>query len=912
MSLQWTLLLLIFGYLGLLIAIAYWGEQRSQKGKSLVNNPYVYSLSLAVFCTAWTFYGSVGQAAEDGIFFLTTYLGPVLTAPLWWIWLRKLIRISKVQRLNTLSDFISSRYGKDLSLGRLVTIMYVVGVLPYISIQIKAIANSTDIILGQPSEGFVYLFAQNTALYVTLGLAAFTILFGTRQVDANQRHEGMVTAIAFESIFKLLAFVVVGLYVTYGVFDGFADIFDKALVEESTQQLFLLDERQGYGDWFWMILLSSLAVILLPRQFQVAVKENVREDHLKKALWLFPLYLLLINIFVYPIALGGKLLFAGQTIDADTFVLAIPLFFDQEALALITFLGGFSAATGMIIVSTIALSTMISNTLLTPWLVNRSYFQRMLYTDVSSMLLYSRRLIILLILLLAYLYYQLVSERFSLVSIGLVSFVAVVQFAPALIGGTYWKGATRNGAVAGIITGFLVWFYTILIPIMIEADFVGSGIMTDGLLGIPALRPYPFLGLDSLSEFSHGIFWSLFFNSFAFLLVSLFSVQTSQERNQAEVFVDIFKYSTIFESSIVWKGTAYVSDIQQLLTKFLGKEPVDKAFHDFGKRHLIDWDKQVKADFRVVNFAEKLLSGAIGTASARVMLASVVKEEDITYDDVFNMLQESRELISANKELKKKSRELQEATAKLKLTNAKLKKLDRLKDEFISTVTHEMRTPITSIRAFSEILHDNAELQENEKAHFLSTIIKETERMERLITQVLELERFESGKQQLVLEEVNINNVIYDAIDTLSQILKEKNIIIQADLQKSLPPVMADPDRLIQVMLNLLSNAIKFCDQEQGRIIISSYYLDGDIKVNVSDNGKGVSSEDLPLIFEGFFQASNQNFKKPKGSGLGLTICKKIIEHHQGEIWVASENGKGARFSFTLPMPKRRPVKITY
>jgi len=294
------------------------------------------------------------------------------------------------------------------------------------------------------------------------------------------------------------------------------------------------------------------------------------------------------------------------------------------------------------------------------------------------------------------------------------------------------------------------------------------------------------------------------------------------------------------------------------------------------------------------------------------MMASVVKEEDITYEDVFNILQESRELIAANKELKKKSRELQEATAKLKLTNVKLKKMDRLKDEFISTVTHEMRTPITSIRAFSEILYDNTSLDDEQKAHFLSTIIKETERMDRLITQVLELERFESGKQKLNMKNTPMNQVIHDAIDTLSQVAKEKQVIFQADLQKDIPPVMADPDRLMQVMLNLLSNAIKFCDQTQGRIVISSYYLDGDVKVNVVDNGKGIPQEDLPLIFEGFFQASNQNFKKPKGSGLGLTISKKIIEHHQGAIWVENENGRGAKFSFTLPIYKRDAVKINY
>ncbi|MFP4505282.1 MAG: ATP-binding protein [Cyclobacteriaceae bacterium] len=911
MSINWILLLLVFGYLGVLFAIASWGELRAKKKRSLVNNPYIYALSLAVFCTAWTYYGSVGRAADNGIAFLTTYIGPSLFAPLWWIVLRKIIRISKVQRITTLADFISSRYGKNITLGGLVTLMCVIGVLPYISIQIKAIASSITILLENELSSQNRL-AENTAFYVTMGLAIFTIIFGTRKVDTNERHEGMVLAIAFESLFKLLAFILVGAYVTYGVYDGFEDIFDRSLQLPDTQKLFMFASDHGYADWFWMTLVASMAIIFLPRQFQVAVKENVSENHLSKAIWLFPLYLFIINLFVFPIALGGKLLFAGAGVDSDTYVLAIPLYFDQTSLALITFLGGFSAATSMIIVSTIALSIMISNNLLMPWVINNRSFQQMKHADVSSLLLFGRRIIILVLLFLAYLFFDLVSERFSLVSIGLISFVAVAQFAPAVIGGIFWKRATRIGALAGIIFGFMMWGYTLLLPTLVESGIIDSRIMEEGLMGIKMLRPFPLLNMDTLSYVPHGIFWSLFLNIFSFTLFSYFSRHTSQEHNQAEVFVDIFKYSTVFESSIVWKGTAYVEDIRQLLYKFLGKTDVDAAFSEFGKRHNINWKVTEQADFRIVNFAEKLLAGAIGTASARVMLATVVKEEDITYDDVFNILKESRELMSANRDLRKKSRELQVASSKLRSANLQLKKLDRLKDEFISTVTHEMRTPITSIRAFSEILADNPELENDEKGHFLQTIIKETERMERLISQVLDLEKFESGKQKLNLEKVQINQVIQEALDTVSQLIREKNIQMKADLHPELPLLEADYDRLVQVMLNLLSNAIKYCDGDSGKIIVTSYYLDGDIKVNVADNGKGIPEDSKHMIFEGFFQATNQNFKKPKGSGLGLTISKKIIEHHHGEIWVESELGKGAKFSFTLPLPRQHSVGITY
>ena len=899
MPFRWIVIGSSFLYLVVLFGIAYLGEKRAQRGRSLVNNPYIYSLSLAVYCTAWTYYGSVGQAAQQGVRFLTTYLGPTLMAPLWWLVLRKIIRICKVQRITTLADFISARYGNNITLGSLVTVVCVLGVLPYISIQLKGIAASLSMILP-PTAGSSLTsgWVDDTALYVTIGLAGFTILFGTRQVDTTERHEGMVTAIAFESLFKLVAFLAVGSYVTYGVYDGFGDLFSQANGALDTRALFVMPDAQ-YADWFWLTIVSMLAVFLLPRQFQVAVKENVDERHLRRAIWLFPLYLFLINLFVLPIALGGRLLLAGQAIDADMYVLAIPQYFEQDALTLVTFLGGLSAATSMIIVSTIALSTMVNNNLLVPvWLYRRSA-QEFESRWVSRILVNSRRLIIIGILLLAYLYYKLVSERFSLVSIGLISFVAVAQLSPAVLGGIFWKRGTHLGALFGLLLGFAVWFFTLVVPTIVEAGLLPTTVLSEGWLGLPLLRPYPFLGLSAYSPVSQAIFWSLLFNGGGYCLVSLLSTPSAQESSQAEVFVSIFRYSPAYESSQATSVIARAGDIRDLLVKFLGEERATAALRTFRSRH--PHTNAQQADYRMVRYAEQLLAGVIGSASAHVMVMSTVREENLFLEDLFQVLNESQQLVYANQKLQQKSEELEKIGQQLRWANEELKKMDHLKDEFISTVTHEMRTPITSIRAFSEILQDYPDLTSEEKNQFLSTITKEADRMERLIHQVLDLEKFESGKLILQLQPVRLNAVIQDALESVSQVVKERSIALQLDLSPSLPPIEADPDRLTQVILNLVSNAVKFCDADHGLIQISSYHATDHVRVDVMDNGVGVPPESQEMIFEGFFQAENQTTRKPVGSGLGLTISKKIVEYHRGHLWVESTLGQGARFSFTLP-----------
>nr|WP_243664263.1 sodium:solute symporter [Rhodothermus marinus] len=439
-------------YIGLLFAIATYGDRRAEQGRSIISSPYIYALSLAVYCTAWTFYGSVGRAASSGVGYLPIYLGPTLTAVLWWMVLRKMIRISKVYRITSIADFVASRYGKSSGLAALVTVIAVTGGVPYIALQLKAISVSFQVLSGRPTPTPTESLLDDTALYVTLALALFSILFGTRHLDATERHEGLVAAIAFESLVKLPAFVAVGLFVTFGLYDGPADLFGRALARPEFRRLLTMEEALGpgaYGQWFWMTLLAMLAILFLPRQFQVAVVENVDERHLRKAIWLFPLYLWLINLFVLPIALAGLMAFPGGQVDADMFVLAIPLAHGQELLALLAFIGGFSAATSMVIVATVALSTMISNDLIMPILLRIRFLRLAQRGRLTGLLLGIRRGGIVLVLVLSYLYFHAIAHAYALVSIGLISFAAVAQFAPAILGGMYWRRGTRAGALCG-------------------------------------------------------------------------------------------------------------------------------------------------------------------------------------------------------------------------------------------------------------------------------------------------------------------------------------------------------------------------------------------------------------------------------------------------------------------------------
>ncbi|HET6757307.1 MAG TPA: sensor histidine kinase [Burkholderiales bacterium] len=903
-----------FAYLGLLFAIAYYGDKRADAGRSIIANPYIYSLSLAVYATSWTFYGSVGRATVNGVGFLPIYLGPTLMVALWWYVLRKIIRIAKTHRITSIADFIGSRYGKSTLLGGVVTIIAVIGVVPYIALQLKAVSNSVTILLQYPeiimptSVGPIPLL-EDTAFYVALLLAAFTILFGTRHLDAAERHEGMVAAIAFESLIKLLAFLAVGIFVTFWLYNGFGDLFNRAAsVPEMAKLLTPLGGAAGsYASWVWLTILSMLAIIFLPRQFQVAVVENVDENHINKAIWLFPAYMLAINIFVLPLAFGGLMHFPGGKVDPDTFVLTIPMAEQQQVLTLLVFIGGLSAATGMVIVETIALSTMVCNDVVMPVLLRLKKLRLTERRDLSGILLTIRRGAILLVVLLGYLYFRLAGEAYALVAIGLISFAAVAQFAPAFLGGMYWKGGTRAGAFAGLLCGFGVWMYTLLLPAFAKSEWLPSAFLNEGMFGIDLLKPNQLFGLTGLDQITHAMLWSMLANVGAYVAVSLFTRQSAVELSQASLFVDVFRREG--GGSRFWQGTASAPGLHALLSRFVGKARADEAFSSYAERFGIDWPREaLEADASLVNFTETQLAGAIGAASARIMVASVVKEEELGIEEVMGMLDEASQLIEYSHKIEQKSKELEEATAELREANERLKELDRMKDDFVSTVSHELRTPLTSIRAFSEILHDNPNLDSEKRTQYLATIIKETERLTRLINQVLDLSKIESGKVEWHITEVNLKDVIEDSVAATSQLFREQKVRLKTRLPETVPRVRADRDRLIQVAMNLLSNAVKFCDRKSGMVWVDLTSEAGVLRVDVRDNGKGISAEDQLIIFDKFRQAGDTMTEKPQGTGLGLAISREIIVHFGGKLWVESEPGRGATFSFTLPLAHEAPA----
>lgn len=893
-----------FAYLLLLFAVAYWGDRRAAQGRSVISSPWVYALSMAVYCTAWTYFGSVGRAASAGVWFLPIYLGPMLAMLLAWMVVRKMIRIAKTYRITSIADFIASRYGKSPLLAGLVTLITVVGIVPYIALQLKAIASGYAVLtspLGMPAVQSADWWSDST-LYVALALAGFTIVFGARQLDSTERHEGMVAAIAFESVVKLVAFMAVGLFVCFGLFASPAALFDQAHAVAELRRLMQFNQGQpfAYAQWLGLTLLAMLSVIFLPRQFQVMVVENVDEKHLKRAVWAFPLYLLLINLFVLPIALGGLLHFGPGRMDPETFVLSLPLSQGQGALALFAFVGGLSAATGMVIVEAIAVSTMVCNDLVMPLLLRMRRFGARASGDLTTVLLRIRRLAILGILLLGYLYFHLAGEAYALVSIGLISFAAVAQFAPALLGGMYWKGGTQRGALAGLLLGFAFWAYTLMLPSLVKSGWLTAGFMEQGPFGWWLLKPEAFLGLAGLDNLTHSLIWSLLANVAAYVGVSLWRAPTARETSQALLFVDVF-HRTPASRPVFWQGKAQVSALLPLVGRFLGVEAAQRLFADYALRVGARQIEQIPADARLVHFVETQLAGAIGSASARVMVASVVEEEALDLDDVMRILDEASQLRAYSHALEEKSQSLERATAELRQANEQLKSLDRLKDDFMSSVTHELRTPLTSIRALAELMRDDAGMASVQRQQFVGIIVGETERLSRLVNQVLDMAKIESGHAEWHDTEVDMKALLEQAASTMAEPLRERGVRLVLQVPPQVQPLHADADRLMQVVLNLLSNAAKYAPRDRGCVVLSLKDRVEGVEVEVQDNGPGIAPDQQTMVFEKFRQIEGDAHYRPGGTGLGLPISRQIVAHFGGRMWLRSTVGQGAVFGFSLP-----------
>ena len=898
-------------YLLALFAVASHGDRRAAAGRSLIANPWIYALSMAVYCSAWTYFGSVGRAASSGVWFLPIYLGPMLAMVLAWLVLRKMVRIAQRYRITSIADFIASRYGKSPLLAGLVTLITVVGIVPYLALQLKGIAVAFDVVTAAPAAlARERAWWQESTFYLALALAGFTMVFGARHLDSSERHEGMVAAVAFESVVKLLAFLAVGAWVCWGLFDGVGDLFARAAALPG-QALAFNDGpvRYPHVQWFALMLLAGLSVLMLPRQFQVMVVENVDERHLRRAAWAFPLYLLLINLFVLPIALAGLLHFGPGQADPETFVLSLPLSQGQQALALLVFVGGLSAATGMVIVETIAVSTMICNDLVVPVLLRSRYWSG--GRDLTRAILNTRRMAILAVMLLGYCYFRLAGEAYALVSIGLISFAAVAQFAPAMLGGMYWRGATRRGALAGLLAGFLLWSYTLMLPSLAKSGWVADGFLHDGPWGQQWLRPEALLGLQGFDNLTHSLFWSLLANIGCYVGFSLWRSPSAAEASQALLFVDVFERSSQLQP-VFWRGQASVAPLQSLAERFLGPERARELFARHARERGLPGADSLQADAELVHFVETQLTGAIGSASARVMVASVVEEEALGLDDVLAMVEEAKRLLLHSRELEDKSASLERASAELRAANEQLKSLDRLKDDFMSSVTHELRTPLTSIRALAELMLDDATTGDGmgaeQRQHFLSIIVAEAERLTRLVNQVLDMAKIESGHADWHSSELDLAALVRSSAQTVCELLRERGARLELELPEQPVMVLADADRLTQVMLNLLSNAAKFVPAGQGLIQVKLMRSGARVQVEVQDNGPGVPPAQQELVFEKFRQGGDSS-NRPQGTGLGLPISRRIVEHFGGAMWLRSEPGQGACFGFWLPATTRNQDK---
>ena len=623
-------------YMAIMFAIAFYGDRRSAPLPPRVR-AWVYSLSLAVYCTSWTFFGAVGQAAEQLWSFLPIYLGPILLlvcAP--WV-LQKMVMISKQENITSIADFIAARYGKSQSLAIVVALICMVGVLPYIALQLKGIVLGVNLLIGAGADA-MGTRAQDTALIVSLVLALFTIVFGTRNLDATEHHRGMVLAIAFESLVKLFAFLAVGAFVTYGLYDGFDDLFNQAMLAPRLEAYW--KETINWPSMVVQTGVAMMAIICLPRQFHVTVVENIDPQDLRLAKWVFPAYLALAALFVVPIALAGQMLLPSSVLP-DSFVISLPLAQAHPALAMLAFIGGASAATGMVIVASVALSTMVSNDMLLPWLLRRNNAERP-FEVFRQWMLSVRRVSIVVILLLAYVSYRLLGSTASLATIGQIAFAAVTQLAPAMLGALYWKQANRRGVFAGLAAGTFLWFYTLVLPIAAHS----LGVSLNTFPGLAWLHGNP-LNLP-LTPLTQGVVLSLAANFTLFAWVSVLSRTRVSEHWQAGRFIGQEISARPSARSML---SVQIDDLLQLAARFVGEERARQSFIRFAYRQGKGFNPNQNADGEWIAHTERLLAGVLGASSTRAVVKAAIEGREMQLEDVVRIADEASEVLQFNRAL---------------------------------------------------------------------------------------------------------------------------------------------------------------------------------------------------------------------------------------------------------------------
>lgn len=860
-------------YVALLFAVAFITDRLAEQGRArFLGSPVVYTLSLAVYCTSWTFFGAVGTASRSGLEFVTIYIGPTLALMAWWVFLPKMVRIAKAQRITSIADFLSARYGKSRAVAVLVTVIAIAAITPYIALQLIAIRRAYVVLSGGTADG------NGTAIWLAVVMAFFVIIFGTRRVNADESQPGIVAAIAFESIVKLAALLAIAGLAAFVLADG---PVAGSLFANGAGALDAVGALQpGEGTrWMTLTLLSAAAIICLPRQFQVAVVENRSERHIAVASWLFPAYLFLITVAVVPIAAAGLIgLPAGA--EPDLYVLTLPLARDSQLLALAAFVGGLSAATSMVIVASLALAVMISNHLVAPLLVGRVNTPG----GVGAAVLVTRRLAIAGVIGLGTLYAEAHGTGGGLASIGLIAFAGTAQFAPALLVGLFWRRANRTGAAAGLAIGAALWVALLLLP--------SFGVGTEWLDSVRALLlPSSWrYGPDAVDPLVFGVAISLGANVAVYVLASLATRGTVVDELQATVFVDALRRGGA-EPSL--RRSASRRELMRLARRILGPQRADAVF---AKMRNTTADE---ADEALISDVERELAFAVGTSSAHTLVTQIATGEPLPVDAAITLLEETQEAIEAARQLGIRSVELERTTAELAATNRALTGLLAEKDEFLSRVSHEMRTPVTAVRSFAELLREG-EVTPERADRFVEIILEESRRLSRLLDDILDLSRLEAGVAPIAIRRIDAADAAAQAATVMVGFAERQGTSIEVSAPQPVY-VNADADRLKQVLVNLLSNAIKFRGEAQVSISVAAD--GGEAVIRVRDRGPGVPADLLPRLFGKF--VTDDGASRGTGAGLGLAISRQIMTALGGSLILETTGPSGSCFAARLPLASR-------
>ncbi|HBO5659362.1 TPA: response regulator [Pseudomonas aeruginosa] len=874
-------------YMAILFAIAFYGDRRRTPLSPRLR-AWVYSLSLAVYCTSWTFFGAVGQATDQLWSFLPIYLGPVLLmlfAP--WV-LQKMIMISKQENITSIADFIAARYGKSQALAVVVALICMVGVLPYIALQLKGIVLGVNLLIGSGADS-TGTRAQDTALIVSLVLALFTIVFGTRSLDVTEHHRGMVLAIAFESLVKLTAFLAVGIFVTFGLYDGFADLFSQARAAPQ-----LADYWEETVHWPAMLLQTGVAmtaIMCLPRQFHVTVVENIEPRDLNLARWVFPIYLVLAALFVVPIALAGQLhLPAG--VMPDSFVISLPLAEAHPALALLAFIGGASAATGMVIVASVALSTMVSNDMLLPWLLRRREKDtERPFEAFRHWLLTVRRVSIAVILLLAYVAYRLLGSSASLATIGQIAFAAIAQLGPAMIGALYWKQANRRGVFAGLAAGSLLWAYTLVLPVVAK----GLGWPLERIPGLTWLASNPFgLPIEPLTQ---GVLISLVGNFALFGLVSVLSRTRVSEHWQASRFIG---QEISQRQNSRFMLAVQVEDLLMLAARFVGEERARQSFIRFAYRQGKGFTPNQTANNEWIAHTERLLAGVLGASSARAVVKAAIEGREMQVEDVVRIADEASEVLQFNRALLQGA--IENITQGISVVDQSLR-LVAWNHRYLELFEYPDGLIYVG-RPIADIIRYNADrglcgpgdpdMHVAKRLYWMRQGTPHTS--ERL---------FPNGRVSAERNPFPLNN-LYDALGVEFKALAQEQGL-HFRLRGSQLRVDSDIKLLRRILQNFLTNAFRYA---KGHVLLGVRREDGYLRLEVWDQGPGIPPDKQKVIFEEFKRLDSHQTRAEKGLGLGLAIADRLCKVLGHPLEVRSWPGKGSVFSVRVPLARQAPPAL--